>query len=386
RLFNREVQNPFACIELPICNCMISYDSDIAQRNGLPALWSRLHPLILILLSLSVLLTCTRTVYEAERPPEDRTEASGYYDSRFPDRNISNEIEQIFGAVNRIQTTGYFYTYVMGPNQFLTRDELKGEPLNEISADVNYFNQSKSGTSVVLSATGQQVALLTANHVITFPDTIWHYIKSPDIEAETYVEAVTILDRQTNLMIGNRQVSEFEIIVRDPNRDVAILRADRQNDNILSLSNLDISPGNSNRLGWANAVFLLGYPKGTKMVTTGIISPSGSSEAGSFMIDAVFNPGFSGGLILANREGTGRFEWVGITTSSLADFETFLTPEDHYNNDFDPELPYTDNLYIRREPRINYGMTRTLSINEIRNFIDNNRNRIQESGLDLTDF
>lgn len=365
---------------------MASYNSDIAQRNALAVLWSRLHSLLLIWLSLSFLFTCTRKVYEVERPSVERPEKPGYYDSRFPNRNISEEIDQIFGAVKRIQTTGYYHTYIMDPSQYLTREDLKDEPLEEISTEVNYFNQSKSGTSVVLSNTRQHAALLTTNHVISFPDTIWHYMKSSDVEPETYVEAVTILDRQTNLVIGDRKVQEFVIIVQDPNRDVAILRTGRENGNIPSLSKLQIQPGNSSRLNWANTAYLLGYPKGTKMVTTGIISPSESSEFGSFMIDAVFNPGFSGGLILVIREETGNFEWVGITTSSLADFETFLAPVDQYSKDFDPELPYTEELYIQREPRINYGMTRTLSINVIRIFVDNNRNLLQRSGIELPDF
>ncbi|MEX0895156.1 MAG: serine protease [Balneolaceae bacterium] len=354
----------------------------IFQRTGLRV---RLNALILILASALFLLTCTRTVYEYERP-EKRDGRTGYYDSRSPIRNISNEIEEIFGAVKRIQITGYFYTYLLDSNELFTQDDLRNGDLKELAVDVTYSNQSKSGTSIVLSNSRTQSALLTAGHVVSYPDTIWHFVKSPDLEPETYVEAITVLDRQTNLVIGSSSVNEFDIIIRDTDRDVAILRTRTHNGQAPSLRTLQIRPGNANRLNWANTVYLMGYPKGMKMVTTGLVSLPRSSLNSNFMMDAVFNPGFSGGLILAIREDTGDFEWMGIATSSLAEFETFLTPEDDFNEDFDPEIPYRNDLYIRREARINYGMTQTLSINEIRDFLNEYRNRIEQSGLDVSGY
>jgi len=345
-----------------------------------------LNFLIPVLLFLPLLLSCTRTVYEYERPEQTST-GSGYYGSSFPTSNISNEIEEIFTAVNRVQTTGYFYTYILDSSDFFVQDDLRGGNIRDLAMETDYSNQSKSATAVVISSRRSQSALLTANHAISFPDTIWHFIKSPDLEPETYVEAVTVLDRQTNLIIGNRIVSEFEIIARDESRDVALLSTRRENGTSTSLVSLQIEPGDSNRLDWANMVYLLGYPKGNKMVTTGVISPTGSSQQNQgFMIDTVFNPGFSGGLILAIREETGNFEWLGITTSTLADFDTFLTPEDSYKQDFDPDIPYTGDTFIQREPRINYGLTRTLSINEIRDFLNTNRSPIEQSGVDLSGY
>lgn len=355
---------------------------------ALSSLKIRPRSVILLLIILPFSLSCTPSVYEYDR--SDRPSAGdGYYGTHYPNRNISEEIERILSAVKRIQITGYFYTYQLDPTELFTQDDLRDVDLRELAENVNYTNQSKSGTSIALSNSSSRTTLLTANHIISYPDTIWHFIKSPDVEPGTYLEAVTVLDRQTNLVIGDRTVSEFDIVARDENRDVAIIGTEREGGrSIRSLEGLRINPGNSDRLEWASLVYLLGYPKGTKMVTTGLLSPTGSSQSQNrnFMIDAVFNQGFSGGLVLALRQETGNFEWVGVTISALADFETFLAPAEQYGSDYDPELPYTDAIYIRREPRINYGMTRMLTISEIRDFLDTNRNRIRQAGLSLPNY
>ena len=55
-----------------------------------------------------------------------------------------------------------------------------------------------------------------------------------------------------------------------------------------------------------------GYPSGHKMVTKAIVSSPNKDRKGSFLLDAVLTPGFSGGIALAVRDGVPNFELVGL--------------------------------------------------------------------------
>ena len=65
---------------------------------------------------------------------------------------------------------------------------------------------------------------------------------------------------------------------------------------------------------------------GHKMITRGIVSNTRDDKSDSFLIDALFNRGFSGGIILAIRDGVPNFELVGMAKSVSAKNEYLLTP------------------------------------------------------------
>ena len=56
----------------------------------------------------------------------------------------------------------------------------------------------------------------------------------------------------------------------------------------------------------------MGFPMNYKMVSNAIVSSPNYDGKGGFLIDAVVNKGFSGGVVLAIKDGIPNFELVGI--------------------------------------------------------------------------
>ncbi len=92
---------------------------------------------------------------------------------------------------------------------------------------------------------------------------------------------------------------EFEVIAKDRKKDLAILGRQYVGDPYQLIKPLKIPMGNPKDLEWGSFVYIIGYPMGHKMVTKGIISNPRDDESNSFLIDALFHRGFSGGIILA---------------------------------------------------------------------------------------
>ena len=72
-----------------------------------------------------------------------------------------------------------------------------------------------------------------------------------------------------------------------------------------------------------------------------------------FMVDAMFSRGFSGGIVLAIRDGVPNFELVGMIKLVSAHSSFVLTPEKDGGGDlvFDPAVPYTGGSLCRTKNR-----------------------------------
>jgi S1-C subfamily serine protease len=143
-----------------------------------------------------------------------------------------------------------------------------------------------AGSGCVLDARGH---VLTNNHVIEDARQI----------------AVTLYDGSTH---------RAELVGRDPNNDLAVLRVDAPADKLFP-----VRWGDSASLLVGMHVYALGNPFGLeRTLTTGIVSSLGRTLRtennrvirGVIQTDAAINPGNSGGPLL-NRKG----EMVGITTA-----------------------------------------------------------------------
>jgi hypothetical protein len=131
----------------------------------------------------------------------------------------------------------------------------------------------------------------------------------------------------------------------------------------------------------------MGYPAGYQMVTRGIVSNPKVNRKGEFLIDALFNQGISGGIVLAVRDGVPNFELVGIAKSVSASYKNVLKPvHESHQEMYNPNIPYEDELYVKVEKEINYGITFTISIAEIRNLYYFNRDVFISHGANLDGF
>jgi hypothetical protein len=123
------------------------------------------------------------------------------------------------------------------------------------------------------------------------------------------------------------------------------------------------------------------------MITRGIVSNPKSVDSGSFLVDALFNRGFSGGLVLAIKDGVPNFELVGMAKSVSAHSEYILRPEKTPDqHKYDPALPYLGEIHVELKREINYGITHSLSMEAIRDFFRANEDHLHKLGFFFNDF
>jgi S1-C subfamily serine protease len=305
------------------------------------------------------------------------------YRSHTQSSYLTDQIRDSFQSVKRIQSTVFYTTYLFDYENPPLRSEIEGTNFRQIAVDVARDNHSSAGTAVVLAKSVDRVALLTAAHVVSFQDTIWHYSQEYEDQRNRPVEAVSIKDNILNYIYGAEEVGAFELIVSDEFRDLALLSTRLGVDSQTDLVPLPVQAGDSEQLEWADQVYALGYPKGYRMITTGIISETESQRRQGFNIDASFNRGFSGGVVFAIRNDRTAFEWVGMMISAAADIEYLLSPGYVSYDEYDPELEYVGSIYIQRIPRINYGITNAIGINEIKQFFRENQDIIRRRGFPI---
>ncbi len=122
------------------------------------------------------------------------------------------------------------------------------------------------------------------------------------------------------------------------------------------------------------------------MVTKGIVSKAARNN-NVFLIDALFNKGFSGGIVLAVRDGVPNFEIVGMIQSASATYKNILIPnKKSHENIYSIGEEYSGEVYAEIDKRINYGITYATSIETIVDFYKSKRNNLIDSGYDLDSF
>ena len=338
---------------------------------------------ILYLISAIALLflvsSCASNNKTAEQPIR-----SGYYKKDASQTRIGEWSRENMDLVARVQGTVFYRTYQFDPNQQLTKTDFSETGFEGRSLGIITQNESRAGTAVVLSESNGNAALLTADHIVNYPDTVWHYSDNSPFSNKQVVEAVSVKARSSYSVFIGDNFGPADVIINNRSLDLAVLSTRFEIDEELVRGS--IRAGDSDRLEWADFVYAIGYPKGVKMITSGIVSKTDRIRGNGFSTDASFNRGFSGGMILAINSETSLPEWVGMLSSSTSSIEYVLVPEQINMNDYRPEIPYTDTIYVERKNRINYGITHAVSINQIRIFLERNRDILSEFGYGLQQF
>lgn len=338
------------------------------------------------LLCVSVfILSCTKEVYlTGEALVKD-----GKYDSSFPHLSTAEYIEQIIKSVQPISSMAYYTNYHFSAADNITESALDGQRYQEMAISQEPTNSNVRGSATIIYSGDRRVALLTSAHVVDFPDTILTYFTDMSGRNTEYLQSIAIKTRQMNYVstLPRLRDGSMDIIAIDPTTDVAIIGGMMEQDLPGTARALEYPLGNSRELRWGDFIYVLGYPKGKRMVTSGIVSQPNSSDLSNFLIDAPFNIGLSGGIVLAIRDGVPNFEVVGITNSVSADFENILSPPDTIDTaEIIDERPYSGDLYVRRRSRINYGVTNVVSAEAVRQLIQENRQKFFERGYNLRSF
>ncbi|OGU36191.1 MAG: hypothetical protein A2068_08275 [Ignavibacteria bacterium GWB2_35_6b] len=325
----------------------------------------------LIIPAIFVFISCSPTsqIYETAYP----TLNDGKYDSEFPYKSSSKQLEEISHSIKMINVLVFYTSYFFDEQTKLTAADLQQNNFIEKSYQKTSFHQPSSGTATVIRSSIDEVVLLTCAHIIDFPDTIITYHSNENGSATKFIESVSIKNEQSNYIPDFPDGGKVEIIAVDNKNDLALIGRKIDAKSFTNFPKLNYPKGKAKELEWGSFIYAFGYPLGQKMISKGIVSSPNFDGNGTFLIDAVFNRGFSGGVVLAIRDGVPNFELVGLVRSVPAEIEYILRPaQQNEINSFNPTLPYKGEVYIDQQKTMKYGVTRVIPIEVIEEFINKN--------------
>ncbi len=340
----------------------------------------KLIPIMLLSLQIIILTGCTKKIYDVVYP----TLNDGRYDSEFPYKNASDQLEEISKSVKMLNYTAYYKAYLFSENQKILRSDINNKEIKDRAIDEVYINETVSGTATIIFYDGVKVGLLTCAHIGNFPDTVLTYFEPPMGQKKQLIQQMDIKLREHYFVNEIPGDGDFEVVISDKKRDLALLIKRANNDPFQRIRPFKYPLGESNDLELGSFVYIIGYPMGHKMITKGIVSNTRDDKSDSFLIDALFNRGFSGGIILAIRDGVPNFELVGMAKSVSAKNEYILIPATRNGKlEYARNFPYSGNVYVKKLDDINYGITYTISTDEIINFLKENEIQLLQKGFNF---
>ena len=326
----------------------------------------------LILLSIIVsacLVSCSGSQAPLTTQSNSDTSEEGYT-TAFPSRNISSSLQEIQKSIVRIISTSYYDTYTFN-RPIVKMADIKSNKLGDISSQQFSSEESTAGTSIILNIKANGDALLLSSaHAVTSPDTLVSYFPKEQAVENTFIKSISIKRRQSNLIFSPNNLSSFRVIADRQVSDLALLSAKLKSELQNQHRARPIGLGKTEHIQLGSFLYILGFPKGFPMITRGLASTRGLRPHRFFITDALFNPGISGGLVIASKDNFNSFEWVGVARSATADKETVLVPHPD-REDFSRGTlePYGDAIFVDRKNRISYGITQAVPIDEVRSFI-----------------
>lgn len=310
--------------------------------------------------------------------------ADGKYDSEFPSRSSSEPLEKLSDPVRMITSIAYYEGFTFLSEEKVTLADIRtGRFRSKVDTTITFHN-STSGTATVIYSRSKKVAILTSAHVVDHPDTLLTYYDPGHNKTVQYLESFSIKEIQRNVLVGISEGNDFEILAFDPDLDLAVLGKQllKMPDPEIPVFNFPL--GSARELKWGTFVYTIGYPKGLKMITRGIVSSPDRDKKHSFLIDALFNRGFSGGIVVAIRDGVPNFELVGMVNTVSASFKHVLVPEASKEvTEFIPKIPYKGDVYVEEQQEIDYGITYGISIDIIRQFLNSYEDRFEYLGYNF---
>jgi V8-like Glu-specific endopeptidase len=318
--------------------------------------------------------------------------ADGLYDSEFPIQPMSGYLTDIAQSVYLISILAFYQSYDFSLTAGVTSLDTR-ENLLDTAAEGSVFQQPASGTATLIFQDRNRVAFITCAHIVNFPDTLITYHQDENGNDTAYIKSVTVKIRQINNLINQPQVSDFEIVALDEQKDIALigkeLRWDSQLYPVRQIENklnqplvvLDTPLGNADELQWGTFVYMIGYPMGKKMMSTAIVSSPDYDGQQSFILDATLKKGVSGGIVLAVRDGAPNLEVVGMAKGISGISEYLLVPDpDLAGIDWKQYEEYDGKIHVKRQDISSPGMTFVIGTEAILEFFEDKKEEFRDRG------
>jgi S1-C subfamily serine protease len=330
---------------------------------------------VALLLNVFLLSGCSAP-RETPRPAGD-----GRYDSHFPQQDVAPILERIARSVHMVTAIAYYKVYTIAARDSLQASELLPGVLERSAPEVRYVNTVNVGAATILSLGTREALILTCAHVVDYPDTILSYHLDASGSPTAMLSSVALRAR-VSLSVGVfPEGGELEVVALDSDQDIALLGNHFTQDLAPTVSAFPYSFGTTADLEWGTFVYVLGYPRGHRMVTHGLVSLGRRPAQEGFFIDAGMGRGFSGGPVLAIRDELPHVELVGMARMMPGQTSFVLVPElSDAGVDFDPGVPYRGDAFIHRQTELHYGMARAISADAILQFLEQHRSTISEAG------
>ncbi|NOR86349.1 MAG: hypothetical protein GQ527_01945 [Bacteroidales bacterium] len=330
-----------------------------------------------------LLSSCQRYTLKTVYP----TLSDGKYDTEFPYKTCSKQIAQVVKSIKKLHCIAEYKTYIIPLDAEVTVDMIDKKLLRQKNIIKKFDSESVIGTATIIYYDQQKIAVLSSAHVVSYPDTIIGYYEGTNKNGKELVQTFSLKSRQLNYVRDLPIKKNLEILAIDKKQDIVILGQEVDLERKREVSVFDYPIGNSDELEWGSFVYIIGYPSGYQMITRGIVSTPGGKHKKSFLIDALFNKGISGGVVLAIKDGVPNFEFVGMAKSVSASYENILVPmEENHIRKYNPNIPYEENVYVRVKKEINYGITYSVASNTIKDFIKDHEMDLAAKGYLLTQF
>jgi hypothetical protein len=334
-------------------------------------------PLLIVLIAIC---SCVGREFQAYK----KALSDGRYDSEFPSRNASQEIGSIAQSVKKVYSVSRYTTWQFTRESRVLRFHLLSGLYSKMSVGSISTQETAIGTATVIMATGSNVAVLTCAHVVNSPDTLISWYDPVNQDQMPVIKSISIKEKQENWVRDLGECGSFTILAADPEQDIAILGK--------RCGTLDPPPvvfpypyGNAGELEWGSFVYIFGYPMGNPVITKALVSKSVKGDPGDFTVDALLNKGYSGGIILAIRDGVPNFELVGMVKSVLSGEAYYLRPSSDDKNYYEI-FPYKGDIYVGSLEQVQYGLNYTVPSGKILNFYNKNREALVREGYDLDPF
>ncbi len=325
-------------------------------------------------------LSCSSTSYNTQHTPL----SNGKYDSEFPYQSSSNELNEISQTIYRINCIAFYKAYLFSDDSKIKLKDLNDSVINIRSIKTIYQDKSTSGSSTLIYSSNGTLGLLTCAHVINFPDTAVSYFGEINGNPTDNVQSIAFKTKELIYAAGFPEGSGVNEILSDKEADIAILGNHYSLQKAIRYAVFNYPYGKAKDLGWGDFVYIFGYPLSYKMISRAIVSNPNFDKDGSFFIDAVVNNGYSGGMVLALRDGVPHFELVGIIEWVAEESENILEPAPLEGNlKYNPLVPYKGDVFAKKQKFLRYGITKIISIESIEDFLEKNKDYFIRKGYDF---
>ncbi|MCG6914204.1 serine protease [bacterium BMS3Abin03] len=344
---------------------------------------SKFYYLFFLFIIFALLTSCTTVSYETVYP----TLKDGKYDSEFPYRGSSEELETISQSVKRINSTCFYKTYIFKESDGITLKNIQDRSLEDIAVETGFADQSSAGTGTIIYYWAGKVALLTCAHVVNYPDTVISFVADTDGNPTDFIETILVKSKQSVYVAGFPEGSNLEILAIDKKNDLALIGRNYYSTTNYIFPVLNYPLGKSKELEWGSFVYIFSYPMNFQMITKALVSSPNLDDKGSFILDAVINKGSSGGIVLAIKDGVPNFELVGIIQWAPGDANNIIAPEKRKGSEtYNSILPYKGKLFVKRNLDIKYGIAKVIPVSAISDFIEQNSVALKKHGYYLEKF